>query len=96
MNIKIEPKRQETYLGYVRQAKIQISLRIRAVWSEYSLSALWMAKNAKFLHADIISSGQTLRMRRLIWVFDWRTCKEVRFLTLRFDCNQNITNAYES
>ena len=28
--------------GYVRPAKIQISLRIRAVWSESSLSAFWV------------------------------------------------------
>ena len=37
---------------YVRLAKIQISLRIRAVWSEFSLGAFWIAKDAKFLHAD--------------------------------------------
>ena len=30
--------------GYVRWAKIQISLRIRTVWSESSLSAFWIAK----------------------------------------------------
>ena len=34
---------------HVRQAKIQISLRIRAVWSESSLGALYIAKAAKFL-----------------------------------------------
>ena len=32
-------------------AKIQISLRIRAVWSESSLSAFWITKEAIFLHA---------------------------------------------
>ena len=36
----------------MRWAKIQISLRIRAVWSESSLGAIWIAKDAKFLHAD--------------------------------------------
>ena len=37
---------------HVLSAKIQISLRIRAVWSESSLGAFWIAKIAKFLHAD--------------------------------------------
>ena len=37
--------------GHVRPAKIQISLRIRAVWSESSLGAFWIVKDAKFLHA---------------------------------------------
>ena len=51
------------------QAKIQISLRIRAVWSESSLGAFWIAEDTKFLHADKEYSDQTARMRRLIWVF---------------------------
>ena len=37
---------------YVRPAKIQISLLIRAVWSESSLSAFRIAQDAKFLHED--------------------------------------------
>ena len=64
-------------------AKIQISLRIRAVWSESSLGAFSIAKDTKFLHADNEDSDQTARMRRLIWVFFGRTCQKVRFLTLR-------------
>ena len=43
------------YLNYyvstfrlVRPVKIQIRLRIRAVWSESSLNAFWIAKDAKF------------------------------------------------
>ena len=36
----------------MRPAKIQTSLRIRAVWSESSLGAFWIAKTTKFLHAD--------------------------------------------
>ena len=35
----------------VRPAKIPISLRIRAVWSESSLGAFGIAKDAKFFHA---------------------------------------------
>ena len=38
--------------GHVRPAKGQIRLRIRAVWSESSLSAFEIAKDAKFLYAD--------------------------------------------
>ena len=37
---------------HVRPAKIQIRLRIRAVWSESSLGLFWIAKDAKCLHAD--------------------------------------------
>ena len=35
-------------LEHVRPAEIHISLRIRAGWSEFSLSAFWIAKDAKF------------------------------------------------
>ena len=37
---------------YVRPVKILIRRRIRAVWSEPSLGIFWIAKDAKFLHAD--------------------------------------------
>ena len=50
--------------GHVRPAKIQISLHIRAGWSESSLDALWVSKGAMFLHADNEDSDQTARMRR--------------------------------
>ena len=50
--------RKRTF-GYVRSAKIQISLCIRAVWSESSLGAFAIAKNAKFLQADNEVSYQT-------------------------------------
>ena len=36
--------------GHRRPAKFQISLRIRAVWSESSLGAFWIANDAWFLH----------------------------------------------
>ena len=38
--------------GHIFLVKIQISLRIRADWSESSLSEFWIAKYARFLHAD--------------------------------------------
>ena len=45
--------------GRVRQAKIQISLRSRAVWSESSLGAFWIAKDAKVLQTDNEDSDQS-------------------------------------
>ena len=42
---------KERTVGHTRPAKIQISLRIRAVWSESSLGAFRIAKDANlFLH----------------------------------------------
>ena len=67
----------------MHQAKIQISLRIRVIWSESSLDAFWIAKDANFLHADNEYSNQTARIRRLIWVFVGRTWQKVRFLAVR-------------
>ena len=52
----------------MRPSKIQISLRIRAVWSESPMGAFSIAKDRKFLHADNQDSDQTARMRKLIWV----------------------------
>ena len=46
-------------LAHVRSAKIQIRLRIRAVWSESSLGAFWAVEEAKFLHGDNEVSVQT-------------------------------------
>ena len=37
---------------HIHPAEIQISLRTRTVWSESSLSAFWIAKDAIFLRAD--------------------------------------------
>ena len=53
----------------VRPAKTQISLRIRPVWSESSLSA-WISTEQLATHwAHSKDSDQTGRMLRLIWVF---------------------------
>ena len=67
----------------MRPAKIQISLRIRAVWSESSLGTFWIARDAKFLHSDNEDSEQTARIHRMICVFVMRICEKVRFLPLR-------------
>ena len=71
--------RQRTF-GHVRPAKIQIRLRIRAVWSESSLGAFEKVKDAKSLHADNGCSCQTAWMHRLVWVLIGRSCQKVRFL----------------
>ena len=71
---------------HVRPAKNQIRLRIRAVWSESSLGAFCIAKDATVLEADNEDSDQTALIRRLICVFDGRTYKKVRFLKLRLVC----------
>ena len=68
--------------GHGHLEKIQISLRVRAFCLE-SLGAFWLAKDAKFLHADNEDSNQTARMRSLVWVFVGRTCQKMFFLQLR-------------
>ena len=63
---------------HVCPAKIQIGLRILAVWSKSSLGAFWVASDAKFFNAYNEDSNHTA-LHRLIWVFVICTC----FLTLR-------------
>ena len=68
---------------HVRPAKTQISLGIRPVWSEPSLSA-WRQLGSLATHwAPSEDSDQTGRMPRLIWVFAGRTCHFVGFVTRR-------------
>ena len=54
---------------HVCPVKIQISLHIRAVWSESSPGLFGINMDAKFLHSDKSDSGQTARTHRLVWVF---------------------------
>ena len=64
-----EPPHVKTNKMTVCQAKTQISLGIRPVWSESSLCTQWVAKDPSFLHADSEDSDQT----GLIWGFVGRT-----------------------
>ena len=48
--------------------------------------AVWVAKDARFFHADSEDSDQTGRMPRLIWVFDGRKGHFVCFVTWRLIC----------
>ena len=77
---------------HIRQTKIQISLRIRAVWSKSSLRAFWIAKAVKFLHADNEGFEQTAWIRRLIWVFVRRTCQKIRFSHVAVQRTVNMIN----
>ena len=68
-----EPRHDKTSKVTVRPAKTRISLGIRPVWSEYSLSA-WRNLGSLATHwAHSEDSDQTSRMPRLIWVFAGRT-----------------------
>ena len=57
----------------VRQAKTQISLGIRPVWSESSLSAWRNFGSLASNWADSEDSDQTGWMPKLIWIIDGRT-----------------------
>ena len=68
-----EPRHDKTNKMSVRPAKTQISLGIRPVWSESSLSA-WRKLGSLATHwAHSEDSDQTGRMPSLIWVFAGRT-----------------------
>ena len=70
---RFEPRHDKTGKMCVRPAKTQISLGIRPVWSEFSLSA-WRKLGSIATHwAHSEDSDQTGRMPRLIWVFAGRT-----------------------
>ena len=68
-----EPPHDKTNKVTVPPVKIQISLGVRPVWSESSLSA-WRKLGSlatHWVHSE--DSDQTGRMPRLIWVFAGRT-----------------------
>ena len=74
---------------HVRPAKTQISLGIRPVWSESSLSA-WRKIGSLATHwAHNEDSDQTGRMPRLIWVVAGRTCHFVGFVVRRIIYRQH-------
>ena len=67
----------------MRPGKTQISLGIRPVWSESSLSTwrnLW-ALATYWAHSEV--SDQTGWMQRLIWGFNGRICHFVGFVVMR-------------
>ena len=80
-----KPPHDKTNKMTVRPAKTQISLGIRPVWSESSLSAWRKLGPLASYWALSEDSDQTGRMPRLIWVFDGRTCHFVGFVTRWLD-----------
>ena len=74
---------------HVRPAKIQISLRIRADWSESSLSAFGIAKDTKFFSCGQRRLWSDCTDAQVIWVFVGRTCQKVLFPTLRLTHDLN-------
>ena len=69
----VEPRHDKTNRMSVRPANTQISLGIRPVWSESSMSA-WRKLRSLATHwAQSEDSDQTGRMPWLIWVFAGRT-----------------------
>ena len=73
----------------MRQAKTQISLRIRPVWLESSLSAWRSTEPLAYHWAHRKGSDQTGRMPRLIWVFlnnllkkKYSNCVNIGFWTI--------------
>ena len=82
MNQRLGRHVRKCTIEHVRPAKIQISLRIRAVWSESSLGAFWIAKNATFLRVDNGDSDRTARMLRLRWAhMSWVTFSDIAIYT---------------
>ena len=72
-NQPFEPRHDKTNKVTMRPAKTQISLGIRPVWSEFSLSA-WRSLGSLATHwAHSEDSDQHGRMPRLIWIFAGRT-----------------------
>ena len=65
-----QPPREKTYIRHMNPAKIQISLRIRAVWSESSLGVFGLVNEAVFIR----TTNTLIRVRRyagdlsLYWV----------------------------
>ena len=68
---------------HVHPVKTQISMGIRPVWSESSLSAWRKLGSLATLGAHSEDSDQTGWMSRLIWVFAGRTCHFVGFVMRR-------------
>ena len=68
---------------HVRPPKTQISLGIRPVWSESSLSGWIKFGSLASLWAHSDDFDKTGRMPRLIWVFAGRVCHFVGFVTRR-------------
>ena len=73
--------------GHMRPAKVQISLGIRAVWSEPFMCALWISKDATFLHLHNEDRSDCTGARaEFKFSLGTYKCQMLRFLTLRLNC----------
>ena len=81
---------------HMLRTKTQISLRIRAGWSESSCphEKNFSSLALQLWHSE--DSDQTARMRRLIWIFAGRTCSKLRFQTLRLVCVLESNNNHKT
>ena len=63
-NYQLQARSHSTTFNEESPERIQVRRRIRAIrsWSESSLGAFWITKDAKFLNADIEDSNQTAQM----------------------------------
>ena len=77
---KYKPQYQILTFGHVGSVNIQIYLRMRVVWWEFSQGAFWIAKDRKFLHAGNEDSHMPAQMRRLICIFVGRTYQKLCLL----------------
>ena len=59
---------QDTSRNVRKRTSISVRLRIRALWSEISLDAFWIAKSAPFLYVDNENSDQTALSRLTVFV----------------------------
>ena len=90
-----EPPHDKTNKVTVRPTQTQISLGIRTVWSESSLSA-WRKLGSLATHwAHSEDSDQTGWMPRLIWVFAGRTCHFVGFVMRRLISCCNVAKLWK-
>ena len=86
------PRHDKTNKMTVHPVKTQISLGIRPVWSESSLSAWRNLESLRSHWAHSRDSDQTGQMPRLIWVFAGRT---VILLVLSLKDTDGISNTVD-
>ena len=79
----------------VRPAKTQISLSLRSVWSESSLSAGRKLGSLAIHRTHSEDSDQTWRVPRLIWVVAGRTCHFVGFVMRRLMWFHVVESSHE-
>ena len=83
-------KGRKRIFGHVLPTKNQISLRVRAGWSESSLSPRRNSASLTIQNTPSKDSDQTAQMHRLIWIFVGRTCRRYIFWRCGFNIVEYI------